>query len=82
MVEIPIEFHPICSHYQLIMDLKIELEHALEIDRFTMLINISPTWMQQPPSKFGDWIYPCNTFNVDPFMELTRYSKVIIFPQA
>jgi hypothetical protein len=43
---------------------------------------IEQSWMQQPPTKFGDWIYPCNASNVDPFMEPTRYSKVIIFPQA
>jgi hypothetical protein len=39
MEEILAKFHPICSFDQLIVDLEIELEHILKIDRFSMLIN-------------------------------------------
>jgi hypothetical protein len=39
MEEILAKFQPICSLDQLIVDLEIKLEHTLEIDRFTMLIN-------------------------------------------
>jgi hypothetical protein len=77
MEEILAKFHPICSLDQLIVDFEIELEHTLEINRSTMLINNLPAQTQQTFTRFGDWIYPpmhaCNAFNVDPFMEPTRY---------
>jgi hypothetical protein len=79
MEEILVKFHPICSLDQLIVDLEIELEHTLKIDRFIMLIINLPTWTQQTFTRFGDWIYPpmhaCSAFNVNPFMEPTRYFK-------
>ncbi len=43
MEEILVKFHPICSLDQLIVDLEIELEHTLKIDRFIMLIINLPT---------------------------------------
>jgi hypothetical protein len=51
-----------------------------------MLINNPLAWTWQPFARFGDWIHQpmhaCSAFNVDPFMEPTRYSKAIIFLHA